>query len=233
MVGRDLQQRLRGRPRAARVEVWCSADEVCTGGECVNEQRTLALTLGSADRPSAQRDHLDVDHVRHAAAHLDERLDAAQPMVHRRVGVAADSGEAVGGEQTGRPLGTLDRVFDAELAAGSHHRLHGTQQITGAIRHALGEERLVEVGVRLDRREREQVPGEGAGLVLRRGGKLADGVDATVSHSDVGDRSVEQRGTLQEEVSHGGALAPGAAQADRRATRAAGPTVRRPAPSQR
>ena len=41
------------------------------------------------DRPAAQGDDLDVDHVGDAAAHLDERLDAAQPVVERRVGVGA------------------------------------------------------------------------------------------------------------------------------------------------
>ena len=53
------------------------------------EQGPLVGAGRPGDRPPAQGDDLDVDHVGDPAAHLDERLDAAQPVVERRVGVGA------------------------------------------------------------------------------------------------------------------------------------------------
>ena len=181
MIGGDVQQRLRGRARAARVEMGRSSNDVRSGIQCRHQQRTLVLTAGPDDRPPAQRYHLDVDHVGHPAAYLGERLDAAQAVVRRRVGVAAYCGEAVGGEQAGRPLGPLDRVLDAQLLAGGDHCLHCTEQVAGAIRDALGEEGLVEVGVRLHRGRRQQVPVEVDRLITWVHGELADGVDAAVT----------------------------------------------------
>ena len=101
------------------VEVRATADEVGTGRQRVAEQGPLVGAAGPGDRPRAQGDDLDVDHVGDAATHLGERFDAGQPLSSVVSACVRTATEAVAGHQAGRPLGALDDVGDVAAAPGS------------------------------------------------------------------------------------------------------------------
>ena len=127
------------------------------GLERLAEQRPVRRPGDAGHRPAAQRDDLDVDHVGDAALDLEQRLDAAQPVLLRRVGVGADGGEPVGGHQPRRPFRPFDDVGHVEQMPVGLHRQDRAHQVAGRVLDALGEERLVEVGVGLDGGGEQQV----------------------------------------------------------------------------
>ena len=163
-----------------------AADDVGAGCHGVAEQGPLVGTVAPRDRPPAEGDDLDVDDVGDAPAHLDERLDAGEPVVQRRVGVRADGGEAVGGHQPRRPLGPLDGLVDAQQVAAGHHRLDRPEQVAGRVRDQLGQERLVEVGVGLDGGGQQHVAVEVDDVVAGHRTHVADGADPLAADPHVG-----------------------------------------------
>ena len=96
-----------------------------------------------------------------------------------------------------RPLAGRQReleLLELTLDAG----LDGAEQVTGAIRHALGQERLVEVGVGLDGGGQQQASGEPNHLVGRLGRqRVADGGDDGPVDANVGDATARQGHLLQ------------------------------------
>ena len=170
--------------------------------ERVAEQGPLVGAGLPGDRPPAQGDDLHVDDVGDAPAHFDERLDAGQAAVQGRVDVRADGGEAVGGHQPRRPLGPGDRLVESEQVAAGDHRLDGSEQVARRVRDQLGQERLVEVGVRLDGGGQQDVTVEVDDVVAGRRDHVADGADALATDAHVGRRSVGQRRPAQHDIGH-------------------------------
>ena len=156
-LGGELEEEV-GRPFARlALEVRAAADEVGAGLERLAEQCPVRGPGGAGHRPAAQRDDLHVDHVGDALLDLEQRLDAAQPVLLRRVGVGADGGEPVGGHQPGRPFGPLDDVGHVEQVPAGLHGEDRAHQVAGRVLDPLGEERLVEVGVGLDGGREQQM----------------------------------------------------------------------------
>ena len=85
-------------------------------------------------------------------AHFDQRLDGGQPCSRCEIDVGADRGAAVGGEQAGRTLGAFDGVGEGDGVAGQLHGHDRAEEIAGGILDALGQEGLVEMGVRFGER---------------------------------------------------------------------------------
>ena len=152
----DREQGLGRRPDRPVLEVRAAADEIGTPRDRLAQEGPLVGPLRSGDRPAAQGDDLDVDQIDDASAHLDERLHAEQAVVDGGVDVRADEPEAVGRHQPGGPLGPFDGVGEIDRRAGRDHRVDRAEQVAALVGQALGEERLVEVGVRLGRGREEE-----------------------------------------------------------------------------
>ena len=203
-----VEQHLGGAPRAVALEVGAAADEIGPDVEGGAEQGPLVGAVRTGHRPPAQRDDLDVDDVGDAVAQRHQRLDAGQAVVQRRVGVRAHGAHAVGGEQAGRPLGPLEGLGHVQPVAGGPHRVDGAEQVAGLVRHHVGQERLVEVGVRFDGGREQEVAAQlddvvAVGRGRDRAGR-ADGGDGGAVEAHVGRRSVDQRHVPQERRAHGG-----------------------------
>ena len=139
------------------VEMRTAADEVGAGGHGLAQQRPLVGAADAGHRPPAQGDDLDRDEVPESLAHGGEGLDAAQAVLQGDVDVGADRDVAVVRHQSRRPLGPFGDVGDRGQVTARRHRLDRTHQIARRIGDPLGQERLVEVGVRLDRRRQRAV----------------------------------------------------------------------------
>ena len=181
-----------------------AADQVGAGTKGVAEERPLVGAGGPGDRPRAEGDDLHVDDIGDATADFRQRLDAAQSVLQCRVGVRAHGAEAVARHQPGGSLGALDDVVDVEQRLGSKHRLDRAEEVAGRVGHALGEEGLVEVGVRLDGCGQQEVTGEIVLDVIRTLPDVADSVDPAVAEPDVSRRAVGERHSPQHFIGHPG-----------------------------
>ena len=156
-LGRQLEEEVgRGRARLA-LEVRAAADEVGPGLERLAEKGSVRGPGDARHRPAAQGHDLHVDHVGDPTLDLEQRLDAAQSVLLRRVGVGAYGGEPVGGHQPRRPFRPFDDVGHVEQVPVGLHRQDRTHQVAGRVLDPLGEERLVEVGMGLDGGGEQQV----------------------------------------------------------------------------
>ena len=197
VIRRDLEHQIgRGLDVAADVhlEVRAAPDEIGAGGQRLTQERPRVGPLWPAERPARQRDDLDVDHPGDAATHLREPFDAAQPVVDREVGVGAHGRVPVGGHQPGGALGTLDDAGCVHHVPVRLHRADRAHQVAGRVVDDLGQERLVEVRMRLDSGGQQHVPGQvGDHRIGRRGNLVADRADHTVDDEDFGHFSVGER----------------------------------------
>ena len=135
-----------------------------------------------------------VDDVGDAPADLGQRLDAAQTVLRRGVGVAC--GRPV------KPLAAISRaarsarsidLVDVEEVPVRAHRVDRPHQVAGRVLDPLGEERLVEVGVRLDRGRQQELAVEIDHV----------GVPRLRSRADLGDASRRRSGRRRRLVCHG------------------------------
>ena len=203
----SVAARVAPRRRGARedvLEVRASADEVGADIERRRQQGTVFGAGGPGDRRAGERHDLHVDHVGDALAGQGQRLDARQAVVGGDVGVGAHGAVAVARHQAGSPLGPLGGLLDGQLRPGRHHRRDRPDQIAGEVHHRLGEERLVEVGVRLDGGGQQQVAGEVD--LLGVGGRAPGGRDRrdpSAVERDVDHRAVGERRAVQQDWSAG------------------------------
>ncbi len=189
----DAEQDI-GRRTEVVVEMRTPTDEVGTGGHRLAQQRPLVGAADAGHRPAAQGDDLDRDEVAEPFAHGDEGLDAAQAVLQGDVDVGADRDVAVVRHQSGRPLGPFGDVVDRRQMTARRHRLDRTHQIARRIGDAFGQERLVEVGVRLDRGRqraadrRDRSPRRPTSCVGR-----PDRIDEAVDHVHIGEHVAARR----------------------------------------
>ena len=117
---------------------------------------------------AAEGDDLHVDDVGDATADFRQRLDAAQSVLQCRVGVRAHGAEAVARPSAGRPARRA-RSCRRRRAAPRPAIIASIAPSRSPVglAHALGEERLVEVGVRLDGGGQQDVTGEVELVVIR------------------------------------------------------------------
>ena len=138
------------------VEIRTATDEVGTGGHRLTQQRPLVGATGAGHGPAAQGDDLDRDETVEPFTHGGEGLHAAQAVLQGEIGVGPDRDVAVVRHQAGRPLRSFGDVGHRGQMTARRHRLDRTHQIARRIGDPLRQERLVEVGVRLDRGRHEQ-----------------------------------------------------------------------------
>ena len=105
----------------------------------------------------------------------------------------------VSGWTTHGALGALDGVLQGDQMTAAAHRHDRAHQVAGGVDDALGQERLVEMRVRLRERTRQQVAGELDDLfagfdVEGRGDRL----DQLATNANVGNRAVRQRDRSQQ-----------------------------------
>ena len=155
-LGGHRQEVVVGRNRIG-LQMGASADDVDPHRDRVTKQRALVGSFRADRRPGAQRSDLDVDERPETIAHLDQRLNRHQTGAHREIDVSADRRTAVGRQQDRGTLGTLDRVGEGDRRASLLHRTDGTEQVTGGVVDALGQERLVEVSVRFGKGRQHEV----------------------------------------------------------------------------
>ena len=186
VVGGDRQEHLGGRPRVAVVlEMGTSPDQVGTGGQRVDQQRTLVGPARSRHRPATQRDDLHIDDVGDPVAQRHQRLDAGQSVVEGGVGVGSHEPEPVGGHHPGRPLGPGQGLVRAEPVADGLHRPDRPHQVAGLVGHDVGQEGLVEMGMGFDRRRREDEARQIDGRSIPRAAGLAPaGCTAAISPAE-------------------------------------------------
>ncbi len=208
-VRRDTEQDI-GRRTEVVVEMRTSTDDVGAGAHRRTQQRPLVGAGDAGHWPASEGDDLDRDEVPELVAHGGEGLHTAQAVLQGDIDVRPDRDIAVVRHQPGRTLGPLGDVVHSGQVAVRRHRLDRTHQITRRIGDALGQERLVEVGVRLDGSRHEQATVEIDHLDVRSGrvGR-PDGTDRAVDHVHIGEhiRPVEpgvheeRRGHVRETTS--------------------------------
>ena len=181
----DLEQDRRGLGGAGSFEVRAATDQVGACRDRVAQQRPLGGAVRAGQRPAGEGDDLDVDHVADSGPHRGQRLDAAQPVLERHVDVGADGTEAVARHQAGGTLGTLGDVRRRREVPTGGHRLDRSHQVAGRVLDALGEERLVEVGVWFDRGRQQEMTVEVDGHLTRRRRQRADLGDHAVDDAHV------------------------------------------------
>ena len=175
----DGQPQLAGELEAERLhrhrvggQVRDAADHVGPGGHRFAQQ-------GPVGPRREQRDDLQVEHVGEPCAHLGQRGDAHDLHVVGHVDMGTDRRTTVGKESSGGPLGAFDDVVEGELWAVGRPRLDRPLQVARGVRHAVGAERLVEVGVGLGRRREQQPPAEVGDGVARLGAERRGALSTT------------------------------------------------------
>ncbi len=140
------------------LQVRAATDAVDAHRHRLAQQCTL-LRPGRADAwPPAEREHLDAHQVGQQFSYVQQRRDRRDAVRLREVGVRANGGGAVGGDQPCRPLGSHRRVGLRDARAMRFHADDCAHQIAGGVGNRLGEERLVEMRVGLRHGRQQQPP---------------------------------------------------------------------------
>jgi hypothetical protein len=139
------------------VEIRAATDDVGTGGERLAHERPVVRAGPPGHRPCDQGHDLKVDQVAEAAARLHQPFHGPQAVTGHDVGVRPDGGRAVGHHEPRGALGPLGDVLDGEALAVGVHGLDRAQEVALRVQDALGQEGLVEVGMRLDRCRQEHI----------------------------------------------------------------------------
>ncbi len=162
-----------------------AADHVGAAFHRLAQQRFGA---GVADNAELRKgDDLQLDYLGEAVPHLDQRLQRDQPAHAVDVDMGAHAGDAVGdrrGDDATGALGDLAGLVARLAGAQNGDRL--VERARPVHRHALGEQNLVEVDVRLD----EAGDAQPAGGVDFLGWRPIDGVG--LDKPAVGDRQIHR-----------------------------------------
>jgi hypothetical protein len=201
--GGQLEGVLDGRHRL-RLEVGTAADDVGAHLHRLIEGGPVAHAELAGGRHAVEGDDLEVDHVLDGAPGADQCLDAPRADVDADVDMRANGRDAVGGQHPHCPLGPLGDVIHGERGPVGEPRLDGAEEIARGIRHAIGRQRLVEVGVGLGRRRQQEVAVEiDDGLAVDRPEVLGDSGDAIAGEAHVDPAPVGQRGSREEHQEEG------------------------------
>ena len=164
------------------------------------QRRPVRTAVGAADRRADEGHDLEVDQVADRLAGLHERLDAERADVGGDVDVGAHRRHAVGDQHPHRLLGPPGDVLEGERRPVGPPRHDGAEEVAGRVRHPIGRQRLVEVGVGLGGGGQQHVPRQIDARSHRRRGVQPGrhGGDQLALDADVGPRPIGQRGPLQQ-----------------------------------
>lgn len=151
VLGGQVHQPLGRGSERPTLEVRNTADEIYPGLGCVPSKRALIGTRTAHQRPTDQRDNLDIDDVGNTPLHFHKRLDARQAVFNGGIGMTSNRRKTVAGHQSGRSLGTFDRFADGEQMTILPHCCDRAHQITGRVLNSLRQKRLVEMCMRFHR----------------------------------------------------------------------------------
>ena len=115
---------------------------------------------GARHRRFAQRHDLDVDDVRQQLARRQHALDRYQSACLGDVDMGANGRVSAARHHATGSDGTVRDVRDSGAGESGQHAVDGSGEIAGRVGYDIGEERLVEMGVRLDGRRQQHEPVE-------------------------------------------------------------------------
>jgi len=180
------------------VEVRAAAHHVDACLHRLAEQRPVGGTACARHGPLDEGHELEVDLVAEGSLGRQHALHGGEPDAGAEVHVGADGGAAVGEQPPGPLLGPPGDVGGGERGLEGHPRVDGAEQVAGGVRHQVGGERLVEVGVRLGRRGQQEAAAQVHHLLARLRGERAHGQHLLGVHADVGGGAVGEEGRAQQ-----------------------------------
>ena len=160
VIGGDAEQALGGRRRAVGFEVGTATHQVGAEIERIAEQGPPVGSGDARHRRFAQRHDLDVDDVGQQLACRQHALDRDQSACLGDVDMGANGRVSAARHQATGSDGAGGDVRGRGVGERGQHAVDGAGEIAGRVGHDVGEERLVEMGVRLDGRRQQHEPVE-------------------------------------------------------------------------